>query len=416
MPLHDTPLENKCFRLSFTWKLIWQLTVNGTKRRTKNLKQCEGDCRWLLKEAREGAQPVQMMTSNSAGPSTPWAKTPVRFLRNIFLLTCHLLIRFWLVFTLHLCFIFYFFLIIKNHSHQFMVIPVSRVDSRWCQRDFPAQNCDVEKDWEPYGQFQKNNMAGSKSWKLYQNCFIRMNRPSSKTINSRALIGKLKRFNNGTRRFFQLATSPTASSQNLFEEFTGDPLDLREIQTYPQWKVQTCFRNLNRHQKKRSTQRKIYILPIGPFPEVLWRPLHGMEVSIFDLIANFAAVFFHGMTVKVVDEVLATEVKCKKRIHPETGKLQLLVTGKVRECWVINIKFLLMTVLDYAFIRDWHLDQHMINILTDTLLTLRVHSIKIWSTLDPQLVDIGGQVWNRSQMQKSGGNFYCTTFVHLTTS
>lgn len=241
------------------------------------------------------------------------------------------------VFTLHLCFIFYFFLIIKNHSHQFMVIPVSRVDSRWCQRDFPAQNCDVEKDWEPYGQFQKNNMAGSKSWKLSQNCFIRMNRPSSKTINSRALIGKLKRFNNGTRRFFQLATSPTASSQNLFEEFTGDPLDLREIQTYPQWKVQTCFRNLNRHQKKRSTQRKIYILPIGPFPEVLWRPLHGMEVSIFDLIANFAAVFFHGMTVKVVDEVLATEVKCKKRIHPETGKLQLLVTGKVRECWVINI-------------------------------------------------------------------------------
>lgn len=153
-----------------------------------------------------------------------------------------------------------------------------------------------------------------------------MNRPSLKTINSRALIGKLKRFNNGTLRFFQLATSPTASSQNLFEEFTGDPLDLREIQTYPQWKVQTCFRNLNRHQKKRSTQRKIYILPIGPFPDVLWRPLRGMEVSIFDLIVNFAAVFFHGMTVKIVEEVLATEVKCKKRIHPETGKLQLLVT------------------------------------------------------------------------------------------
>lgn len=156
-----------------------------------------------------------------------------------------------------------------------------------------------------------------------------MNRPSSKTINNRALIGKLKRFNNGIRRFFELATSPTASSQNLFEEFTGDPLDRREIQTYPQWKVQTCFRNLNRLQKKRSMQRKIYVLPIGPFPEVLWRPLRGMEVSIFDLIVNFAAVFFHGMTVKLVDEVLATEVNCEKRIHPDTGKLQLLVTGKV---------------------------------------------------------------------------------------
>lgn len=61
-----------------------------------------------------------------------------------------------------------------------------------------------------------------------------------------------------------------------------------------------------------------------------------MEVSIFDLIVNFAAVFFHGMTVKLVDEVLATEVNCEKRIHPDTGKLQLLVTGKVRESLVIN--------------------------------------------------------------------------------
>lgn len=168
-------------------------------------------------------------------------------------------------------------------------------------------------------------LCKDKVWKIIRI----MNRPSSKTTNNRALIGKLKRFNNGIRRFFELATSPTASSQNLFEEFTGDPLDRREIQTYPQWKVQTCFRNLNRHQKKRSRQRKIYILPIGPFPEVLWRPLRGMEVSIFDLIVNFAAVFFHGMTVKLVDEVLATEVNCKKRIHPDTGKLQLLVTGKV---------------------------------------------------------------------------------------
>ena len=164
-----------------------------------------------------------------------------------------------------------------------------------------------------------------------------MNTPSSKTINSRALIGKLKRFSNGVRRFFELATSVTASSQNLFEEFSGDPLDRREIQTYPQWKVQTCFRNLNRHQKKQSKQRKIYILPIGPFPEVLWRPLRGLEVSVFDLIVHFTAVFFHGMTVKCMDEISTTEVNCKKRMHPDTGKLQLLVTGKVRECIVINI-------------------------------------------------------------------------------
>lgn len=159
-----------------------------------------------------------------------------------------------------------------------------------------------------------------------------MNRPSSKRINSSALIGKLKRFNNGVRRFFELASSSTALRQDLFEEFNGDLLDRQEVQTYPQWKVQTCFRNLNRHQRKRSKQRKIYILPIGPFPEVLWRPLPGMEVSIFDLIVNFTTVFFHGMTVKRMDEIPATEVNCKKRIHHYTGKLQLLVIGKLREC------------------------------------------------------------------------------------
>ena len=148
-------------------------------------------------------------------------------------------------------------------------------------------------------------------------------------MNGRALIGKLKRFDDGVRRLFELAFSPTDSSQNLYETFSGEPLDRREIQTYPQWKVQTCFRNLNRHQRKRSKQRKIYILPIGPFPEILWKPVEEMDqVSLFELVANFAAVFFHGMTVKLMDEIVVTEVNCKRRMHPVTGKLQLLVTGK----------------------------------------------------------------------------------------
>ncbi|XP_078346671.1 archaemetzincin-2-like [Oculina patagonica] len=153
-----------------------------------------------------------------------------------------------------------------------------------------------------------------------------MSLSASKTTNTRVLLGKLKRFDKGIRHLFELAPLPADSCQNLYETFTGDPLDRREIQTYPAWKVQTCFRNLNRHQRKRSKQRKIYILPIGPFPEVLWKPVEGMEVSIFELLVNFAAVFFHGMIVKLMDEILVTEVNCKRRMHPETGKLQLLVT------------------------------------------------------------------------------------------
>ena len=154
---------------------------------------------------------------------------------------------------------------------------------------------------------------------------FKMNGSKSKPINRRALIGKLKRFDVGVRALFALATD---SCQNLYQTFTGDPLDRREMQTYPEWKVQTCFRNLRRHQRKRSQQRIIYILPIGPFPEVLWKPIVQGTISTFELIRRFVSVFFHGMTVKIMDEIAVTKINCKQRLHPVTGKLQLLVTGK----------------------------------------------------------------------------------------
>jgi len=147
---------------------------------------------------------------------------------------------------------------------------------------------------------------------------------SGMIVNHRALTGKLKRFNEGLRRLFELAL--VSPDRCLFESFTGDPLDRREIQTYSEWKVQTCFRNLNRRQKKRSKRRIIYILPVGPFPVALWKPVEGMEISMFELIANFLAIFFRGMSVKMMDQILITELNCKWRIHGVTGKLQVLVS------------------------------------------------------------------------------------------
>lgn len=152
----------------------------------------------------------------------------------------------------------------------------------------------------------------------------------SNTVNHRAVIGKLKRFDEGIRRLFEQAIMPQDSSQNLFEGFTGEPLDRREIQTYSEWKVQGCFRNLSRRQRKRTKQRIIYILPIGPFPEAIWKPVEGMETSVFQLIANFVGIFFLGMRVKIMDQILVTEMNCKRRIHAVTGKLQLLVSGRHR--------------------------------------------------------------------------------------
>ena len=152
----------------------------------------------------------------------------------------------------------------------------------------------------------------------------------SNTANHRAVIGKVKRFDEGIRRLFEQATMPQDSSQNLFEGFTGEPLDRREIQTYSEWKVQGCFRNLSRRQRKRSKQRIIYILPIGPFPEATWKPVEGMETSVFQVIAKFVGIFFLGMRVKIMDQIFVTEMNCKRRIHAVTGKLQLLVSGRQR--------------------------------------------------------------------------------------
>ena len=111
-------------------------------------------------------------------------------------------------------------------------------------------------------------------------CWIfKMNRTKSKTMNRRALIGKLKDFDGGVRSLFELATD---SCQNIYQTYTGDAPDLREIQTYPEWRVQMCFRNLKKHHRKRSRQKIIYILPVGP---LAWKCLHfRVDQEICDLL------------------------------------------------------------------------------------------------------------------------------------
>ena len=102
-----------------------------------------------------------------------------------------------------------------------------------------------------------------------------MNGSESKPMNRKALIGKHKYVYDGVRSLFELGTD---SCQNLYQTYIGDALDLREVQTYPEWKVQMCFRNLRKHHRKRYRQRILYILPVSPFPKGLRYQL-SMEVS-----------------------------------------------------------------------------------------------------------------------------------------
>ena len=67
-----------------------------------------------------------------------------------------------------------------------------------------------------------------------------MNGSESKPMNRRAFIGKHEYFYDGVRSLFELVTD---SCQNLYQTYNGDAPDLSEIQTYPEWKVQMCFRN-----------------------------------------------------------------------------------------------------------------------------------------------------------------------------
>lgn len=157
-----------------------------------------------------------------------------------------------------------------------------------------------------------------------------MNEWSSKTSNPRALIGKLTRFDKGIRSLFEQAIFPKDGSPRIFSNFNGSPIDRREIQTYPEWKVQMCFRNLSRHHRKRSSRKIIYILPIGPFTEAVWKPIEGLQISVFELLANFLRTFFQGMDLKIMDEILVSEVNCTRRIHTVTGKLQLLASDMLR--------------------------------------------------------------------------------------
>ena len=136
-----------------------------------------------------------------------------------------------------------------------------------------------------------------------------MNGSESKPMNRKALIGKHKYFYDGVRSLFELVTD---SCQNLYQTYIGDTLDLREVQTYPEWKVQMCFRNLRKHHRKRYRQRILYILPVSPFPKGLRIPIEYGSVPTFELIKSFVSCYFFGMTVKFLDEIAVTKVNCKQ--------------------------------------------------------------------------------------------------------
>ena len=145
----------------------------------------------------------------------------------------------------------------------------------------------------------------------------------------KALLGNLKGFSEGTVRLFELATSPTShsTSEHIFPPYEGAVLDIREVQTFPEWKVQTDFRKLRFHQRKRLKQKVVYLQPIGPFPASVYRTVDGLNCALFQLLQSFMTAFFHGMAVRLLQTIMVGKLGCRTRIHADTKKMQLLVGG-----------------------------------------------------------------------------------------
>ena len=158
------------------------------------------------------------------------------------------------------------------------------------------------------------------------------------------VVGKLKRFSPGIRKFFEQAVDETTREESgMFEQFVqqqnvadkigtdssqtkAGPLK-QASQTYPLWKVNMSFVKLDFRQRKRLKQTTIYLLPIGPFPNNIVFSEESLGVSLFELLCKFASVFFYGMKVKLLASVNVDELNCKTRVHPKTKKKQILVGG-----------------------------------------------------------------------------------------
>lgn len=169
-------------------------------------------------------------------------------------------------------------------------------------------------------------------------CFGKTQKKKEKSLkkerlrNSKILLGDMRDIPPSVRRFFELALPENFSECGIFfAPFESTPEEFEKLrierQTFPQWKVQREFQKLHYRQRIRLKKRKIYVLPIGPFPSFVLQNIPGSTSSLFELLSNFISVFYLGFSVEILEVKDLSEMSCQTRVHPGTGKLQILVGG-----------------------------------------------------------------------------------------
>lgn len=151
--------------------------------------------------------------------------------------------------------------------------------------------------------------------------------------NSRVILGNLKYYEPRYRRLFELSLPENSAKSNFLFPALRPTLPSCKIRTegqpFPQWKVQRDFQKLRFKQRKRLKQKKIYVLPIGPFPQFVMAKIGGLNFSMFELLCEFVSIYYLGFEVLLKDEISLDELCCTTRIHAGTGMKQVLVKGRI---------------------------------------------------------------------------------------
>ncbi|XP_012553889.1 archaemetzincin-2 isoform X1 [Hydra vulgaris] len=127
--------------------------------------------------------------------------------------------------------------------------------------------------------------------------------------------------------------------EDIFGPFIFISTDQHTIKEKPQsvddWKYYTSWSKIKKPSKFfRGKKHKIYVQPIGPFPEIFMKT-NGF-ISMLETLKNFVEKFFPNLKVVFMDTIDYKSLPCKNRLHTKSKQRQLLIS---------DVQFFLKTII-----------------------------------------------------------------------
>lgn len=109
---------------------------------------------------------------------------------------------------------------------------------------------------------------------------------------------------------------------DLFEPLKKN--GVRTEQTYTRWKLHRLWQKI--FHPRRQSRRVICLQPLGGLSIASETTGEDMSSLVVDRLKSFVEAFFFGVTVEVLPALALDEVRCDRRIHERTNRVQWLVT------------------------------------------------------------------------------------------